>query len=172
MRRKDRELTVDKGLEIIDKAEFGVMSINDENEPYTVALSIVREGNIIYFHCAKMGKKLDLISKDNRVSILFTTDVKVPKKYTKEELNKFIEEGNVGVIISKVYTTEYSSALVRGIVSRVEKDEDKIKALKLICEKYTKDMMEYFDLAIEKSLLATDVYKVEIKEVTAKSKKV
>lgn len=43
--------------------------------------------------------------------------------------------------------------------------------MKLICEKYTSSKMAYFNRAIEASLGRTQVYAVEIEEVTAKRKK-
>lgn len=51
MRRRDREMNREFGLEVIDKSIYGVLSIvADDNEPYSIPLSIVRDGNKLYFH--------------------------------------------------------------------------------------------------------------------------
>ena len=56
MRRKDREMDKDFGLEVIDKSKYGVISLVDNNNmPYSVPLSIVRDGDMLYFHSATVG---------------------------------------------------------------------------------------------------------------------
>ena len=53
----------------------------------------------------------------------------------------------------------------------LEDEKEKIKAMKLICEKYTPRKMKYFDMAIKAGLKRTNVYKVEIEDITSKRKK-
>lgn len=56
MRRKDREMDESFALGIMDKCECPVLSMADNNgEPYCVPISIVRDGQDIFFHCAKEG---------------------------------------------------------------------------------------------------------------------
>ena len=43
--------------------------------------------------------------------------------------------------------------------------------MRLVCEKYTPDKMEYFDMAIKAGLSRTNVYRVEIEAITSKRKK-
>ncbi len=43
--------------------------------------------------------------------------------------------------------------------------------MRLICEKYTPNKMEYFDTAITAGLNRTNVYKVEMESISAKRKK-
>lgn len=50
MRRKDREMDREFGLKVIDKATYGVLAMVDEGKPYCIPLSIVRDGNTLYFH--------------------------------------------------------------------------------------------------------------------------
>ena len=172
MIRKDREETNSFGLDVIDRADYGILNLCRSDHPYGVPLSMVRKDNDIYFHCAREGKKLDLIRENNKVSVVFVTDAKVPDFYSEEELNDFVEQGDVSKILSSVYTTEYSSAMVFGEASEVTKEEEKILALRLICEKYTPDKMKYFDKAVEKSLKTLRVMKIEIEDITAKKKRV
>jgi nitroimidazol reductase NimA-like FMN-containing flavoprotein (pyridoxamine 5'-phosphate oxidase superfamily) len=173
MRRKDREMSREFGLEIIDKSSYGVLSMADEgNQPYGIPLSIVRSGNTLYFHCAMEGRKVDLLQKNPKVSVTFVGETQVPEIYTNEELDEIVQdEAKAAMLISKVFTTNYESAIVTGTAKVVEDEEEKIKALKLVCEKYTPTKMAYFPMAIKASLKRTKVYSIEIEELTAKAKR-
>ncbi len=173
MRRKDREMDKEFGFEIIDKAQYGILSMLAEgNRPYGIPLSLVREENVLYFHSAKEGRKVEALAKDNRVSVAFVGEVKVPELYTNQELDEVVKnEAGAALLISKVFTVEFQSAIVTGRVKLVEAEAEKVKSMKLICEKYTPTKMAYFDLAIRAGLSKTNVYRVEIEEVTAKRKK-
>ncbi|WP_042679218.1 pyridoxamine 5'-phosphate oxidase family protein [Anaerosalibacter massiliensis] len=173
MRRKDREMTREFGMEVIDKSRYGIISmIGEDNEPYGIPLSIVRDGNNLYFHSAMGGRKVKIFEKEPKVSVAFVGETKIPENYTKEELDEIIkDESKAVLLISKVFTTEYESAVVIGKVKLVEDEEEKIKAMKLICEKYTPTKMDYFDMAIKAGLKRTNVYRIEIEEIKAKRKR-
>lgn len=173
VRRKDREMGREYGLEVIDKSKYGLVSMVEENnEPYGVPLSIVREENTLYFHSAKDGKKVEIFKNNPRVSIGFVGQVEVPEIFTEEELDKMVkDESKAALFISSVFTTEYESAIVKGKVKLVEDNKEKIKAMKSICEKYTPGKMKYFNMAVESGLGRTNVYKVEIESIRSKRKK-
>ena len=73
MRRSDREQGEEFALSLIDHCSHGVMSIHtSEAFPYCLPLSFVRNGNCLYFHCAKAGgRKLDLLHANPNVCITF-----------------------------------------------------------------------------------------------------
>lgn len=173
MRRKDREMGKKFGMEVIDKSIYGIISMIDENnEPYGIPLSIVRDENILYFHSATDGKKVKIFEKNSNVSVAFIGETKIPENYTKDELDEIVEdESKAALLTSNVFTTEYESAVVKGRVKLVENEEEKIKAMKLICGKYTPTNMDYFNMAIKAGLKRTNVYKIEIEEIKAKRKK-
>lgn len=173
MRRKDREMSKEFGIEVIDKAVYGVVSMIDENnEPYGIPLSIVRDGNNLYFHSALDGKKVRIFEKNPVVNVAFVGQVKVPEILTAEELTEIAKDkSKAGTLISKVFTTEYESAVVKGKIKSVEDKEEKLKAIKLLCEKYTPAKMDFFNLAIESGLQIINMYKIEIDEIKAKRKK-
>ncbi len=173
MRRKDREMSIEFGNEVIDKSRCGFISmIDEENEPYGIPLSIVRDENTLYFHSATDGRKVKILEKNPNVNVTFVGEVKVPENYTKNELDEIVkDESKAVLLISSVFTTEYESAVVKGKVKLVEDEEEKIKAMKLICEKYTPIKMDYFNMAIKAGLKRTNVYRIEIEEIKAKRKK-
>ena len=70
MRRKDREIRDIKELElIIGRAEVCHIALSDGDSPYLVSLNFGYENSPngkLYFHCAKMGRKIDIITTNNR----------------------------------------------------------------------------------------------------------
>lgn len=172
MRRKDREMDREFGIKIIDKAQYGVISMIDGEEAYGLPLSLARNGNLLYFHSAKEGRKVDVLAKNPNISIVFVGDKKIPENYTFEELEEMNRDSSKAIkFISSVFTTEFESAIVTGKVEKVEDEDEKIKAMRTICEKYTPDKMKYFDTAIKAGLNKTNVYKIKIENITSKRKK-
>lgn len=173
MRRKDREMSSEFGLEVIERAQYGVLSmVDDKGEPYSIPLSIARKGDFLYFHSAKEGKKVELFEREPKVRVVFVGNVEVPELYSNEELEDISEDkGAAAALASTVFTTEFESAVVSGTVRIVQEKEEKIEALRLICEKYTPSKLKYIDIAIDGGLHRTNIYKIKIEEVTAKRKK-
>lgn len=151
MRRIDREMDRDFALMVVDKCEYATLAmINTDGRPYCLPISIARDEDIIYFHSAKEGRKIDALRNDPNVCMSCVGD-------TLRAKDKF--------------TTEFESAILRGKASEVTEDEEKIHGLKLICERHTPTNMHEFDTAIEKSLFRTGVWKIEIADITGKRKK-
>lgn len=173
MRRKDREMSSEFGLNVIDRSTYGVVSVIDENnEPYGIPLSIVRDGNNLYFHSALDGKKVKIFDNAPIVSATFAGEVHVPKIFTNDELDEILKDkSKTNVLANKVFTTEFESAIVKGKITLVAEEQEKLNAIRLICEKYTPTKMKYLDLAIESGFQIINIYKIEIKEITAKRKK-
>lgn len=173
MRRKDREMSSEFGLEVIERAQYGVLSMVDEKgDPYSIPLSIVRKGDFLYFHSAKEGKKVELLERELKVMVVFVGNVAVPELYSNEELEEISKDkGAAAALASTVFTTEFESAVVSGNVRIVQEKEEKIEALRLICEKYTPSKLKYIDIAIAGGLERTNIYKIRIEGITAKRKK-
>jgi nitroimidazol reductase NimA-like FMN-containing flavoprotein (pyridoxamine 5'-phosphate oxidase superfamily) len=151
MRRKDREESGETALRIIDRAPFAVMATADpDGHPYCTPLSFVRDGEALYFHCALSGHKIDNLKRDPRVCVSFTGEI-------------FFPEDD--------FTVAYESATVMGVAEEVTGDDEKIRGLRLLCERFTPKNMPAFDVAIAKSLAATGVWKIRIGEVSAKRRK-
>ncbi|MGN1136022.1 MAG: pyridoxamine 5'-phosphate oxidase family protein [Oscillospiraceae bacterium] len=151
MRRKDREKDKAFAESIADKCEWAVISmITPDNKPYCIPITIVREDSKIYFHSAKEGFKTDCLKNDPSVCISCVGD-------TCRQTDRF--------------TTLFESAVIRGTASEVTSDEEKIHALKILCERHTPANMADFDSAIERSLARTAVWRIDIEDITGKAKK-
>lgn len=151
MRRKDREIDAQAALAVVDKCGYGVLSmVSREGRPYCVPLSIVREEDRIYFHCATQGEKTELLRENPQVCMACV--------------------GNVCPVPDK-FTTEYESAIVRGTAEEVLTEEEKIHALLLLCRRHTPSNMEAFDGVVANSLACTAVWSIRIESVTGKQNK-
>ncbi len=151
MRRKDREMDETFALEVVDKCEYAVLSMVDtEGKAYGIPVTIVRDGMAVYFHCAQEGKKIDALRSHAEVCMACVGD-------TCRALDKF--------------TTEFESAIFYGQAEEVEEDEEKIHALRLLCERHTPTNMHNFEQAVSGSLPRTAVWKIRIHSITGKQKK-
>ena len=151
MRRKDREMDRDFALSVADKCEYAFLSIVDpDGKPYGVALTVVRHENYMYFHCAQEGFKIDCFKSNPDACMVCVGD-------TERQSDKF--------------TTKYESAVIRGRLSEVTEDGEKIFALKILCERHTPANMASFDKAVKASLKRTAIWKMSIDEITGKRKK-
>lgn len=151
MRRKDREMPEEFAFGVADKCEYAVLAMtNNSNEPYCVPITIVRDKNAVYFHCAAEGEKIDCLRRNPKICLACVGD-------TKRAADKF--------------TTEFESAIIKGTAYEVTDTEEKINALKLLCLRHTPTNMAEFDDAVNKSLSRTAVWKIEISEITGKRKK-
>ncbi len=171
MRRKDREMDKNFTYAIIDNSNYGTIALNDIDETYSLPLSVVRDEDVLYFHSAVEGRKINILESEPNISVSFVGRVAVPDLFSKEQIDNLVDEGRINDILSKVYTTEFESTIIFGKVNEIKVDSEKIHALKLICEKYTPDKMECFDLAIAKSLSKLKIFAIKIERITGKRKK-
>lgn len=151
MRRKDRAMGKEFGINVIDKSRYGILSlVDDSNRAYSIPISFFRIDNFLYFHSAKAGKKIDILNKNPKCSCVFVGDTN---------------------IVEEFFTTEYESAIVDSKAEEVLIDEEKIEILRELCLKYTPNNMHNFDDAIRRSLNRTSIWKIEINKISAKRKK-
>ena len=154
MRRSDREQDLAFSLDLIDRCTYGVAAISTrEDTPYCLPLSFVRMGNSLYFHCAKEGRKLDLLRRNPRVCVTFVG-------------------GDAPAFIApSTYTTYFQSVIAAGTACEVSDNQEKIDALRALCQKLTPNHMgEGFDLAIQKTLAITGVWRIDMDNITGKAK--
>ena len=70
MRRKEKAIeNKEEMIAILEKSKYITIAMCENNNPYLSTLShgYDREKNCIYFHCAREGKKIDILTKQNTV---------------------------------------------------------------------------------------------------------
>jgi putative nitroimidazole resistance protein len=165
MRRKDREISFEDGLEIIDKSDFGVISCIDDDKIFSIPISIVRDEMSIFIHGANDGSKSRLFQNGKDVVLTCAIDVKVPA-FSDDEIYKAIVDNRA----SSIFTTEFKSAVVNTKAYEITDINQKIHVLKILSQKYTPNYMSAFDAAIKQSLKHTRIYELKIINLSAKAK--
>lgn len=150
IRRKDRETTGERALEILESAQYGFLATSGGNGyPYAIAVNHVVIDGKIYFHCALgEGEKLDNIRADSRVC--------------------FSVVGG-SEILQSIFSTAYDSAVAFGTAREVTEDEKSRILMKLI-EKFAPDFAVKGEAYVTRSAAETGVYEIEIERITGKSR--
>ena len=116
MRRSRQALSWQETEEILRRGTSGVLALaGAEGYPYAVPLSYVYTQGILYFHCAKVGPKLESIRRCEKASFCV-----VDRDEIKPE----------------AYTTYYRSAIAFGRVRILESEEEKRRAIEQLSQKY------------------------------------
>lgn len=154
MRRQDREVNDIKVIqEILDMCKTASIAMVDDKVPYVVPLSYGYEikDNIlyIYFHCAKEGRKTDILKRNNRVC--FTIFNEGEPLYAKEPCN------------SGYY---YSSIIGNGVAEFIENPADKRHALGKMFAHQSGKNVEFTEAQAD----SVCVFKIVAKDYTGKQK--
>lgn len=70
IRRKEKAITDETEMkQILQKAQYVTLAMSKDNQPYLVTLShgYESEKNILFFHCASEGKKMEYLTSNNVV---------------------------------------------------------------------------------------------------------
>jgi len=149
LRRKDRAITEEEAVALLNKAEYGVLSTVSENgKPYGVPLNFCIINDCIYFHCAVEGQKIDNIKQNKSVS--------------------FCAVGNTELLPDK-FGTKYESVIVSGEVEEVF-DMNKQKAMEGLLHKYSSEFFDKGIKYIEGLRDKTRVFKITINTLTGKAR--
>ena len=148
MRRKDKEIKELAAIEeIIARAPVCRLALAQEDRPYVVPLNFGYADRTVYFHCAKEGRKLDMIAANP--SVCFEVD-----------LDHEIKTAAKGCDFS----FKYKSVIGFGKASLVEGHEAKEAALRIIMAHYAEGGFAFEP----KDTGRIAVVKVELEEITGK----
>ena len=141
MSRKKQQLTSSEAEEIIKSHCTCTLALaGDDGYPYSLPISYAYIDGKIYFHCAKVGHKIDAIKSNERVSL------------------SIIESDE---IIEEKFTNKYKSVIVFG-KARIIEDKNEIFAL---CVQMTKNIcanMGEGDITQEANRFINETAMVEI----------
>ncbi|HIU77008.1 MAG TPA: pyridoxamine 5'-phosphate oxidase family protein [Candidatus Pelethocola excrementipullorum] len=148
MRRKKQLLSHTAAEEILMKGLTGVLGVSgDDDYPYTVPVNFVYDNGTIYFHCAKSGHKLDAIRKNHKVSFCVID---------KEQ------------IVPEEFTAYFRSVIAFGKAMEVEEDDEKLKVMRLLNQKYSPGLDEAGEREIQREWKILCVIKIQVEHLTGK----
>lgn len=147
MRRKDRERDAAFAWTVFDEVPFAVLSMRDGEGGYGVPVSPARVGDVVYFHCAAAGKKLDCLARWPEAVMTA-----------------------VGPVLPDYFGCKYRSAILRGRVTVVEDAAEKDEALRAISQRYCAGDMADFDAYLAPRRKAVLVCRMDVAEITGKER--
>ena len=155
MRRTDRAVTDNRQIQsIIEQAKVVHIGMIDNDRPYVVPMQygfVFADGQLtLYVHCAKEGRKLDIIKRNPRVFIELETNVEI------------ISGGDIPC----KYGSEYASVMGDGTAVFVEDVKEKILGLQLMMKTQSGRDFEI----TEQMTKSVTVLRIDVPHVTAKSR--
>lgn len=158
MRRAKQQLSFEEAVGVMCEATSGVLALGgDDGYPYAVPISHAwsdeRMGQDdqfvgrIYFHSATVGYKMDSIMDDEKASFAVVT---------KDQ------------IVPDEYTTYYRSAIATGRIHVLEDDDERMRGLLALAEKYNPGQPEAADKEISGAFSRVAVIALEVEELTGK----
>jgi nitroimidazol reductase NimA-like FMN-containing flavoprotein (pyridoxamine 5'-phosphate oxidase superfamily) len=139
--------------EIISACDICFVGMNGENGvPYVIPMNFGFDGVEIILHSAPEGKHIELLKKDNRVSLTFCSERKLRFQHAD---------------VACSYGMESASVICIGAVSFVADDDlpEKERAMNLFMKNYSDRAFKYSEPALRN----VKVWKVSIETVTAKA---
>jgi nitroimidazol reductase NimA-like FMN-containing flavoprotein (pyridoxamine 5'-phosphate oxidase superfamily) len=148
LRRKDKEITDRSEIEsIIRKALVCRLGLTDNGTPHIVPLCFGYKDNRLYFHSAGVGRKIEILKRNNRVCFEFDDNLEVQAAKAACD-----------------WGMQYRSVIGYGRASFIEDPQEKRAALDVIMAQYADGAFEYSEKALGEAL----VIKVEIESMTGK----
>ena len=148
MRRQDLVLDRDAALSIIDENHFAVLCLDDsEHRPYGVPLDYVREGNFLYFHGAKEGRKVSAMQANPwGCAVIIGENELVPERFGRK----------------------YQSVIVEGGIELIDDPEVKSRVMTWVVRKKSPANLEKGQKVIEKMLDRVLIYKMTMEIIAGK----
>jgi hypothetical protein len=127
----------------------GVLAVaGDDDYPYAVPLSYVYDEGRLFFHCARVGHKIDAIKRNDKVSFCMIKSDEV---------------------VAEKFTTLYRSAIAFGR-ARILTDDAEIRfALNRLLEKYSPGFISEGQIEIENDWDRLCVVEIRIEHLTGKA---
>ena len=137
---------------VIHNSPYCHLACSFQDEPYLIPLAFGFEGDSVYIHTARSGKKIDFLTQNPRVCLGFEVDVSLQK-----DPDTACE-----------WSFEFQSVIASGSIEEITDLEEKSAGLSLIMEHYSEKDWEFSPQQLAK----TRVWRIRIAEVTGKQSSV
>jgi len=151
MRRRDRALGEAEAMDILHRAEWGVLATVDaEGWPYAVPMNHALVDGALILHSAKEGHKLRNLAVQAKVSYCVVTEAET---------------------LPLELATRYESAIVFGRATVLVDEAERFAALRALGARFAPGHAELVREEIEKDAFRTAVIRLGIERVTAKARR-
>lgn len=154
IRRKEKAIeSKEEMIAVLENCKYITIAMSHNNEPYLVTLNhgYDREKNCIYFHCAREGKKVDILTNNNVV-------------WGQAIEDHGYAEGSCDHL--------YATTQFKGQVSFIEDVKEKELALRIIIKSLEPDPQTVIDDQItEKSVQRVHIGRIDIEYMSGKKAK-
>lgn len=166
LRRHERQQPVEKGLELLAKAEWGVLSLVDaDGAPYGVPLSFALDAKIapqdhhsagadalpdLIFHAAQEGRKIRCLAHDARAAFAVVGDTEV---------------------LPEQFSTRYLSVMACGRLHEVVDEEEKVRLLLRLTSKYSPGLDARAEAYARSAFTKTCVLRLTVENLSVKGRK-
>lgn len=149
MRRKEKAITDRNEIDaFIKKAQICRLAFAVDGQPYLVPMNFGYDGAFLYFHCAKEGRKLEMLRENPRVCFEMEVDSRLVRGET-----------------ACRWTMDFISLIGFGTGELVAEPEEKVKGLGWIMKQYAPE--ETFEISLQ-SVQSVAILKVSVDEITGK----
>ena len=107
---------------------------DEDGTPYVLPMNFGYRDKTVILHSAPDGRKIDILNKNKKVSIVFSTDSELVYQHKQ---------------VACSYRVRSTSVIISGEVEFVEDDEGKREALDILMENYSVDGFDYSKPAVK-----------------------
>ena len=143
-------IELDKLEEIISKCKICRVGMVDGDEPYVLAMNFGYEDQTVWLHCAKEGKKIEVLKRNNKVCLEFDADHKLFARHEH---------------VACSWRFAYRSVLIHRNAIFVDDYDEKIKGLNIFMRNYSDKAFEYSKPSVNNIF----IIKVPIESITGRS---
>jgi nitroimidazol reductase NimA-like FMN-containing flavoprotein (pyridoxamine 5'-phosphate oxidase superfamily) len=149
MRKKDKSIAKREAIDsIIHESQICHLACSLDDQPYVIPISFGYDGQIVYFHTSRAGKKNDIFHKNPRVCLSFETNISLVTD----------DRSACG------WTFDFQSVIATGEIKEIGDPALKNAGLNQIMRHYSGKDWEMPEREISK----TKIWGVELKNITGK----
>jgi len=151
MRKPEKEIKDRAQIDaILHRAQVCRIAMCEDDVPYIVPMSFGYRDNCLYFHSASVGKKVEILRRNNR--ICFELD---------------IDQEHVFSPTPSECSTRYRSVIGFGRAVFLTDRAEKVRALDILMQHYCDPQTQPYEYS-EKQVTRVTMIKVEIESLTGK----
>lgn len=148
MRLKMLERDEAFAIEVLKNAVYATVAmVGGDGKPYCVPVNAVWSDGALYFHCAGVGEKWEILKNEPYVCLTAVSHAR---------------------IMSEHYDTAYDCAMVKGRARVITDEAGRNAAMRLIVEALAPEEMDRLDEHMLRRMGATRIVKIVPEEITGK----